>query len=385
MSKFKTKFWILIILVVIASFLIIKFQTTEKTKDLVDLSYLNLDDNTYIFEFSAILDYYFTKKPEYNIENVFSERDKKKFDKQLREKLIELLNMPFKQSEKIMKVLEEKDKGKYTETKVRLLITDNVISEAYLLVPKNIEFPAPAVIAMHQHGGNYEYGKEEVVGNIGDSDLAYGKELAERGYIVLAMDAPLFGAGSQIGYENSPETAEIFNAQGLFVLGHSPLGVIVQEDIISLDYLSSLDIVDKENIGCIGHSFGGIRCMYLSALDKRIKVTVLSSSVANLKFNYEVGNTHTWLAILPGIVKYTETSGILALISPRALKIFYTEKDPIYPQQEAEKQLKALEKIYTRLDKKEKLEAVRIINRSHEFPIEYHQQAYEFLDKNLKT
>ena len=181
--------------------------------------------------------------------------------------------------------IETIDKGLYIQKKINILTSESTAANAYLLIPKNILGPMPAVIAMHQHGGNYEYGKEEVVGNIGDPDLAYGKELAERGYVVFAMDAPLFGEESAMKAGNSGEKTEVFSAQGLFVLGHSPFGVVVQEDLAGLDYLSSLDFVDKDRIGCIGHSFGGVRCMYLSALDERVKAVVLSNSVANLKLN----------------------------------------------------------------------------------------------------
>ena len=125
--------------------------------------------------------------------------------------------------------------------------------------------------------------------------------------------------------------------------------------------------------------------MYLSALDNRVKATVLSSSVANLKFNYEIGNTHTWLTILPGVASVTETSGILALIAPRPLMIVYTENDPIFVAREAEEQIGVLNGLYNKLEKKENLDIVKIPNKGHEFPLKYHEQAYQFFDNNLKT
>ena len=277
----------------------------------------------------------------------------------------------------------EVDKGKYIEKKISILTSNFSVAYAYLLVPKNVEFPAPAIMAMHQHGGT-KYGAKEVIGEIGDPSLSYGKELAERGYVVFAMDASSFG-GRQDFNNDSFSIKEQRAAQDLFKRGYSPLGIIVQEDLVSLDFLSSLDFVDKENIGCIGHSFGGVRCMYLSALDNRVKATVLSSSVANLKFNYEIGNTHTWLTILPGVASVTETSGILALIAPRPLMIVYTENDPIFVAREAEEQIGVLNGLYNKLEKKENLDIVKIPNKGHEFPLKYHEQAYQFFDNNLKT
>ena len=45
------------------------------------------------------------------------------------------------------------------------------------------------MIAHHQHAGQFDLGKSEVVGLAGDADQAYGAELAERGYVVIAPDA----------------------------------------------------------------------------------------------------------------------------------------------------------------------------------------------------
>ena len=376
---------IYLLLVIFVTILLV-FTFFYKNSEKSDNENFQEPKNAFVNSLFAVKYKYWTINPEFGVETIKNIKDKSIFDNELREKLIELLNMPFIQvpTDKILNTINTIDKGSYNENKITLLTSDISISNAYLLVPKNIEFPAPAVIAMHQHGGNYEYGKEEVVGNIGSPDLAYGKELAERGYIVLAMDAPLFGKRFDTG-NNSRNVEEMQAVQDLLVLGHSPLGVIVQEDIISLDYLSSLDIVDKENIGCIGHSFGGIRCMYLSALDKRIKVTVLSSSVANLKKNPNISILHTWLTLLPGIAKYTETSGILALISPRPLMIVHTENDPIYPAQETQQNINSIYGLYTLINKKENFDYFFIKNEKHTFPKEIHDIAFQFMDKHLKN
>ena len=40
--------------------------------------------------------------------------------------------------------------------------------------------------------------------------------------------------------------------------------------------------------------------------------------------------------------------------------------------------------LYKKLGKEESIEIIKILGKTHEFPIEYHEQAYRFLDKNLK-
>ncbi len=369
--------FVLLVILILTYIFIIKREETEEE--------FILPETAPVDTFSSVRITTGQIDPIYDSKNIQKERNKNKFDKQLREKLIELLNMPLTPppiSKIFRRTFYEKDKGTYIEKKISLITSNFSVAYAYLLIPKNIEFPAPAVIAMHQHGGT-KYGSEEIIGNIGDPTLAYGKELAERGYIVFAMDAPTFGERNDQN-DDSFEVREKGEAQDLFKRGYSPLGIIVQEDLISLDYLTSLDIVDKENIGCIGHSFGGIRCMYLSALDKRIKVTVLSSSVGSVRQDPTLGATHSWLTILPGLAKYTETSGILALISPRPLMIVYTD-DPIYFIEDTDQVIKEVNRIYEVIKAREKFYPIFIPGIHHEFPKEIHDEAYGFLDKYLKT
>ena len=340
----------------------------------------------YFGAFPALAEVYKTKETVFNINEIKNINDKSDYDKKLRSKLTELMQIPFTPLINPERdVLEQIDKGKYFQKKIRLYTSHLTFTYGYLLVPKDIKFPAPGIIAMHQHGGFYENGKEEVVGNKGNPDLFYGKELAERGYVVFVIDSPLFGENSETTTENSRNVSEQFSVQTALNLGYSPLGIILQEDISALNYLYNLNNIDKNNIGCIGHSFGGVRCMYLSALDNRIKATVISSSVANLKPNYNTGILHTWLTLLPGASRYTETNGILGLITPRPLMIFYTEKDPIFPLNEVKEQIESLKLLYERLNQEFYFESILILNEAHAFPKEYHETAYKFLDKYLKS
>ena len=345
----------------------------------------SLNDQVYVFPpFSEV---YNTRPIKFNPENIDNSFEKYFFDKKLRKKLFNSANMmvePDKNPE--VRVIQEIDKGKYIEQKISLIINPSTIAYAYLLIPKNVSNPAPLILAMHPHGGFYEYGKDWVAGNKGTSDGFYGKELAERGYIVFAMDAPLFGDRTlgNLKNENSPETLENFGSQSLINLKHSLLGETLREDISVLNLIFSLETIDKENIGCIGYSFGGVRCMYLAALDERIKAVVLSNSVGNIRRDYSDGILQSWFTVLPGVAEYTEMSGIITLISPRPLMILSSDKDPIFPLNEAEEQVKIINLIYKRLGKENLFKFIIEKNEAHTFPKEYREEAYEFFDKFLK-
>jgi len=62
------------------------------------------------------------------------------------------------------------------------------IVPAVLLIPKHRTPPLPAVLCHHQHAGNFELGKSEVLGWSGNPQQAYAAELCARGYVTLAPD-----------------------------------------------------------------------------------------------------------------------------------------------------------------------------------------------------
>jgi len=377
-------FFLVFILIILSYFYLKDDKVYIETIETIEKS------EVYYYIFASITEIHKKDNLEFDITKIDNLREKNKFDKKLKQKVIKLLKMPnpVVLNPKV-DIVEDIDKGKYIQRKIRLYTAPFTFSYAYLLIPKEETAERKVVIVMHQHGGNYEYGKEEAAGNIGNENMFFGRELVERGYVVFAMDAPLFGENNQFfqnsGIRNSPAVEEEFATQSLLLYDYTPLGIIVEQDLTALNFLLNLEGVDKDNIGCIGHSFGGVRCMYLSALDERIKVTVLSNSVEKFRREYNKSIVHTWLTLLPGIAKYTEVNGILALISPRPLMVLYSENDPIFPKSEVEDEIHKLEKLYERLGQDDKFTKIYLKKIAHEFPLSYHEQAYEFLDKHLKT
>ena len=70
-----------------------------------------------------------------------------------------------------------------------VLETPDDWGSAYLFVPSLPSGKkAPAIVAMHQDDVYYHIGKSEPAGLMGDSTMFYGRELFERGYIVMCPD-----------------------------------------------------------------------------------------------------------------------------------------------------------------------------------------------------
>ena len=87
--------------------------------------------------------------------------------------------------------------------------------------------------------------------------------------------------------------------------------------IRAADFVESLPNVDKNRIGCIGHSLGGKMALYAPAFDERYKASVSSEGGIGLKFS-------NWDAIwyLGPRIKDSkfklENHQVLSLIAPRA-------------------------------------------------------------------
>lgn len=166
-------------------------------------------------------------------------------------------------------------------------------TEAYLLIPDQLQEPAPAIITMHDHGGFYYYGKEKHH-NIEDEPSIltdykkglyegrnYGDELAKRGFVVLSPDAVYFGSQridpDKINPErtgeyvrqlsgNGNENIEAFNDlagrqeiamnKTILAAGITWLGIIAQGDRKSIDFLLTRPEVDPDKIGVMGLSDG---------------------------------------------------------------------------------------------------------------------------------
>ena len=89
-------------------------------------------------------------------------------------------------------ILGEVDCGSYVRQTVEYAVEESERIKSFVLLPKSIPGPVPAILGHHQHAAQFELGKSEVVGLAGDPDQAYGAELAERGYVVIAPDAIAF-------------------------------------------------------------------------------------------------------------------------------------------------------------------------------------------------
>ena len=83
---------------------------------------------------------------------------------------------------------------------------------ALLLIPDKVDAPAPGLVYMHWHGGDYDIGKRELLQGNG-ALKRYAPVLAEKGIVTLAIDSWCFGERMTYPHEKERGT-------GLHSAGH---------------------------------------------------------------------------------------------------------------------------------------------------------------------
>jgi dienelactone hydrolase len=207
--------------------------------------------------------------------------------------------------------LERVDCGAYVREKISYAVAEATRVSAYVCVPKGAHGPLPAVFCHHQHGGNFSLGKSEVVGLNGDPDQAYGRELAEHGFVTISPDA--------IGFEErnwSPDgrsDVTWFELSTRLVQGRTLLASCLHEVSVALDYLVSRDDVDPARLGFIGHSYGGRMALWAPAFDNRITAAVSNCGCIPYRHSYTHDTGVQAEFVVPGIAVGLDLEDVLAL------------------------------------------------------------------------
>ena len=183
-----------------------------------------------------------------------------------------------------MRVEAEEQREGYKARKISFNINAYSRVTAYLLVPDG-DGPFPAINALHDHGAHLYIGKEKMIRPFGvEQEVAddanewatrlydgqfVGDYMASHGYVVLSVDAPLWGErGREEGVDRSKYD---IIAGNMMMLGRDLCAFMHYDDIYATDFLATLPFVDRNRIGCLGCSMGAYRSWMLAALTDRIK------------------------------------------------------------------------------------------------------------------
>lgn len=224
-------------------------------------------------------------------------------------------------------IISTEQRDGYTLQEIEINSTPTRRIKAVLTIPKNAEGPVPAVVCIHGHGGN-----RHIVYDKSSLYRGFADKLASTGYVTISTEV-----GQHDVYEK----------------GRTLMGERLWDVLRCADYLTTLEQVDDDRLGCAGLSLGGEMSMWLGAMDPRMKAVVSSgflTSVANLK------DRHCQCWDFPGFTDNFAFSDIYSLTAPRALQcqIGKLERAPGgFPPEIAAKELDDIAKAYKVFDKAE--------------------------------
>lgn len=279
-----------------------------------------------------------------------------------------------------LKVLKIDQFDDYKRQLIEYNVEENERVQSYLLIPNVLKEKNPAILAIHQHAGNWEVGKSEVVGITNDKMFSYGLDLVKRGYVVIAPDIICFE--SRLGESEFRETREDQRDYERFVFcdylvnGKTLQGKTLNDLRSSIDVLCELDYVDQDNIGVIGHSLGGQESIWMEWFDERIKVGVSSCGVSMIKDIIANNILHNFYLYLPKMLEKCDMDELIYEITlKRKIMIISGLKD------ERHFPLSGIKAIEERINNTN-FNSIKF-NDGHKFNDSEKEVAYNFLDINL--
>ncbi len=294
-------------------------------------------------------------------------------------------------------------------------------TEAVFLKPAGATGKLPGILGLHDHGGNKYLGYRKITRMTKDlhplvtrhqdqyyGGVAWANEIARRGYAVLVHDAFLFASrrarvadlpprildGLTEVSPEAPEEIARYNrfagahehivAKSLFSAGTTWPGVFVGEDQRALDYLASRDDVDAARLGCCGLSGGGLRTVFLTGIDERIRcaccvgmMTTWRDYVLNKSF------THTWMCYIPAMPRFLDYPEIYGLAVPNPILVLNDREDQLFTMPEMERADGILKDVYAKAGAPANYRAT-FYPGPHKFDLPMQKEAFEWFDRWLK-
>jgi dienelactone hydrolase len=277
-----------------------------------------------------------------------------------------------------VKVESELEDGSYLRRAISYASEPGSRVPAYLLAPKaalRSSGKFPAVLALHPT--DMEYGHRVVVESLRPHYRSYARDLAERGFVVLAPAYPLMAAYQPnlkaLGYTSGTMKA-------------------IWDNIRGLDVLESLPFVKRGEFGAIGHSLGGHNAIYTAVFEPRIKVVVSSCGFDSF-VDYMGGDIRGWTSerYMPRLLEYQRRLAeapfdfpeLLGALAPRRVFINAPLGDSNFKWRSVDQCVAAAVAVYRLYGVPGNLR-VKHPEGGHDFPPEEREQAYQCLEQVLK-
>ena len=231
-------------------------------------------------------------------------------------------------------------------------------TQAYLLVPSNVDTPLPGALFLHSHDDVKEFGKEKVVDGVGDLPESaawvkrdhYGNRgaanvLAKKGFAVLAFDCFMWGSrrftledmprrlGEILGKEDYEKLSVMHEsmalAKYLSLFNTTLAGLLNFDDRVALEVAKTLPEI-SENIYTLGLSGGGCRAIYLHATSPDLKGVVSVGAMATYESMVPTHIApHSWMFFPQGLAAKSDWPGV-ATLNKTPLYIQFCGEDQLF-------------------------------------------------------
>ena len=292
---------------------------------------------------------------------------------------------------------------------------------AFLLVPDKGKAPFPAVVAFHDHGASFYFGKEKIV-EVPDEHpyltvykktyyggRSYASELARRGFVVLVIDAFYWG-DRRVQYRDppaawkkataglDPKSSKYIDAVNEYLddrtadliahlsfHGINWIGLVNRDDRRSVDLLAALPFVDPKRIGCVGLSGGGFRSTYMAGMDDRIRAAVIVGWMSTLPpIGHIPYTTHSDMYDAFGLHAVLDHPDVATLGAPQcAVFVQECRRDRLFTQQGMADAVAKIRNVYAKEKHPEKFRA-ETYDAPHSFNIPMQEDAFTWLERWLK-
>ena len=244
----------------------------------------------------------------------------------------------------------------YTIEKVLIETLPGFYLGGNLYRPRDGRSKHPGILNPH---GHWQYGRLE--NEPVDSGPALGISLARQGYVVFAYD--------MVGYTDTVQVPHRFGSPTQRLWSFGPLGLQLWDSIRSLDFISSLDDVDANNIGMTGASGGATQSFLLTAIDNRVKFESPVNMVSAIMQGGDLCEN------APGLRLHTSNVEIAAMFAPRPMLLVSDTTD--WTRNVPHEEFPAIQKIYELYGKANQVSVVQF-EAVHNYNQQSREAVYKF-------
>ena len=278
----------------------------------------------------------------------------------------DIFNLSLIENDKIVmqKVGKALDYPGYILQKYSLEICDNLKSAVFVLEPKNAKKPTPGVVALCGHGYGVRHilnisksGRKKHFRYIDNYQKNFAVELVKKGCTVIAPE--LFGFGEARLKKDLIKPFYISScdelSHHLLPYGLTTASLRVYQAIKCVDVLMNMANVDKNRVGCMGISGGGLTALYAAVLDERIRKIVISGYVNTFRDSI-LSMWHCPDNYIPDILSVGEIYDFASSLAPRELLIESGRKDKLFPISASLEAHEKIKKVYALAGAEDKLQ-----------------------------